>query len=169
MLPCLLGHVYQSPDFIQGSSCRYFYCDILTVLHRVQGDRDVVYPVGADIYQVDVIPFAQLLVNLGVPGITRRLRELPVGQRLLGCFNILRQDIAKGDDLHSWNIRVSFHGRGAPHTEPYESDPYGVDGRHGESDDVLLSGRTGRNLHLDWLGILGCRAGGCGQDCYNQQ
>ncbi len=48
------------PDFVERHSRRDFYGHMLSMFHCIDSHFSMVLPVGYDIYEVDIIPFAQL-------------------------------------------------------------------------------------------------------------
>ena len=66
VLPGLLRHVDKGPDLLQGGGHRHLAGHVLAVFHSIKRYGSVVYPVGTDVHEIDVVPLAKLFIDLGV-------------------------------------------------------------------------------------------------------
>ena len=66
-----LAGVDELPYFLQGHGGRHLDGHVLAVFHGVECQGNVVYPVGGNIDEVDVLPIAHGLVSLGAAAISR--------------------------------------------------------------------------------------------------
>ena len=92
---------------------------------------EVVFPVGGDINDVDVLTLAEFFVTLlavidlgrGHPGLA---------QNVLASLGTLLLVVAKGHNLHTGNIAPTLNGTGATHTQTDEADTYDLELRRDE-------------------------------------
>ncbi len=155
MLACLLRHVHKSPDVFKRRSRRNLNGYILTVFHRIEGNRNVMLPVCTDVDKINVITFAEFLVGLSVSGITRSLRESSIFQCLLSFFYTVSLNITEGCDLHSRNVGVACDSIRATHPDADKADTNSVHCRDSQPKNVFLAGRTYWSLNLDWTFLFG--------------
>ena len=149
MLAGLLGHIHKSPDVLKRGCGRDLNGNILAVLHRIEGDRNVMLPVSTDVNKVDVVTVAKLFVGLCASGISGGLRESSVFQCLLSLFDTVGLHVTECSDLHARDVGVTLHSAGATHSDADKGDPDSVHRRDGQPKHVLLTGRTGWGLNLD--------------------
>ena len=98
-------------------------------------------PVGADVDQIDVGPFAKPFPALRTH-IFRSFGFRFLPEHGLTAREVFRFQIAKGHDLHAVEVHEPFDGTDAAHTQPDEPDPDDRNRVTGEGYDVGLSRRA---------------------------
>ena len=149
----LLRHVHKCPAVFQGIGRGDLDGRVLAMLHGIEGNRDVVYPVGADIDQVDVIPLAEFLESFSGAAVSGDIAVLPVSEGLLGFLHPVGFHVADCDDPGSGNAGKACDCAASPHSEAYDTYPYCLELRGHQSDHVGLPGGPCR--HRSYYGSFG--------------
>ena len=108
-----LAGVHQLPAIFDRHGRRDLYGDMMTVLHGIYGDRNVVQPVRRDVDQVDVIPFAQLFVGI-CPDISVGSRQPGLVQNAVAVVHAVLFLVAESHDLDPVDLGVSPDGSCTP-------------------------------------------------------
>ena len=125
-----------------------FHGGVLAVLHRAEGDGDVVAPVRADVHEVEVLLLAERLVGVFRPGVFLGGGHAAPGEDGLAFGHALGDDVAEGGNDGAGNVGQAFHGVSAAHAEADDTDADGLEGLGPEADDILLAGRARGNVSL---------------------
>ena len=56
MLSCLFRSINNIPYLFHIHSCRYFYSSMFSLLHRIDRHRSMMFPIGCNIHQINIIP-----------------------------------------------------------------------------------------------------------------
>ena len=108
----------------------------------------MVVPVGGYINQVDVGTLAELFIAL-LAGVDVGGSEALFLQILLAAFSTGGHVVAEGNNFHTGDVAEAVNCTGTAHTEADEGHADGLDLGGGETQNVLLSGRTGGGVNND--------------------
>ena len=142
------GRVHEGPDVLEGTGGRHLDGGVLALFHGVEGHGDVVAPVGAHIHDIQVLLLAEGLPGLVGTGIFLRGGEALVSEELLAGGDPLGQDVAEGGDDHTGHIGQALHGVTAAHAQAHDAHADRLQRFGGETEDILLSGRTHGHVGL---------------------
>jgi hypothetical protein len=111
----------------------------------------MVIPVRGDIYEVDIIALAELLIALGT-GINRSRGKAGLAESLLALLSALGFIIAKSNNLYTGNIGKTGNSTRATHTKAHECHANSLHLGSRQAHYVLLPLRThGRLYHKGTL------------------
>ena len=137
----LLCRIDQFPALLHGNSRRHLHGHVFALFHGINRHGRMAQPVGADIDQIDVGPFAKPFPALRAH-IFRSFGSRFLPEHGLAACEVLRLQIAKGHDFHAVEVHEPFDGTDAAHAQPDEPDPDDRDRIAREGNDVGLSRRA---------------------------
>ena len=137
----LLGRIDQFPALLHGNGRRHLHGYVFALFHGVNRHGRMAQPVGADVDQIDVAAFAELLPAVRTR-ILRSLRSRLFPEHGLAACEICLFQIAKGHDLHAVEVHEPFDGADAAHAQPDEPDPDDWNRIACEGYDIGLSRRA---------------------------
>ncbi|CDF23021.1 uncharacterized protein BN736_00910 [Prevotella sp. CAG:617] len=148
VLAGLFAQVDELPALVKVHGRRYFDGGVFTVLQSAFGYREVVFPVGSDVYEVDVFAFANFLVSLFTVVDVCRWKT-GFTQELLAAFGTRFLVVAEGYNLYTGDVSEALYSTGTTHTQTYEGNAYAFHFRSGQVQSVFLSGRAFRRVNYD--------------------
>ena len=139
----LLGQVDQLPDFRQVHRRRHLDGHVLAVRHRLPGDEEVVFPVGGDVDEVDVLAPAEFFISV-LTGVDVGGRHACLAENVLAFLGSAAFVVAEGHHLDAGDVHPAFHRTGPAHAQSDEGHPHDFHLRGGEVQGTLLSCRACR-------------------------
>ena len=136
------------PALFQIHSRRNFDGYVLSMLHGILGNREVVIPVGCNVYQVNVFAFAERFISF-CTWIHSCFRKTSFLQVFLAFFCTFFFIVTQSYDFSSGNVSKTFYCSRTTHSQSYETYAYNVHFRYSQTDDRLLSGWTFRGFYYD--------------------
>ena len=137
----LLRHVHELPAFVDGHRGRDLDEDVLALLHGLEGHRDVPFPGGGDVDDVDVVAGDQLLPGVLVTEVHHGFLARLLLDVLGGALGALLDDVADGDDLGERDVGGGVHVAAATvQADEAATDLFRRLG--GEIPDRLVAGRA---------------------------
>ena len=134
----LLAKVDEFPALVEVHSRRHFYCHVLAVLEGALSYREVVIPVGADVYKVDVAASAHIHVAI-FAAIDCSLRQTLVGEIFLAFFGTAFLVVAQSHGVSARNMGKAVYGVRSAHTQASKAHAHYRQLRCCKVDDVLLT------------------------------
>jgi hypothetical protein len=108
------------------------------MLHSINGDRHVVYPVSCDVDKVDVVALTKLLISLGT-NITLCLGQVSLRENLLTLVNIALLQVAETLNLDALEVGETVHCTRTTHSQTDETYSYYGDRLCSKSQHRLLA------------------------------
>ena len=156
MLAGALRGVDELPYLLHVCGSGHLNSHMLAVLHCIEGQGHVMYPVGGDVDEVNVVAVAHLLIGLSRAAVGSGTWTAMLLQNFLACLHTIGLHIAETLYVGTLNLGKALYGTRATHTQANKSHTHHLHGRSGKTKDVLLSCGTFRNDSLYRLHLL-CR------------
>ena len=128
----LFAQVHQIPALLQVQGRRHLDGHVLAMFQSIACHGIVVQPVGGDIYQVDVIAFAQLFIAF-CARIDFRTGHTCTLQIALTSFCPHSLIVAQCHDLRAGDMRKAFHRTRATHAQAHKADAHHLQTRCGQT------------------------------------
>jgi hypothetical protein len=101
----------------------------------------VVVPVGSNVYEVDVVALAELLITL-LAVVDVGGDQVSIAEVLLASLSASLFIVAESNNLNTGDVSETHYSPGTTHTETYETYAYGLELGSGEAEYVLLTSGT---------------------------
>ena len=124
----------------------------------------MMYPVGGDIDEVNVIALAHLLISFGATAIACGPRPTELFQQLLAGLHTVGLHIAESFYGGSFYLGETLHRAWTAHTQTDETNSHRIYWRGGQLQHIVLSGRPLWHLCFDHFRLLSFIAA-----CHQQQ
>src|SRR5574344_1498937 len=145
MFASLLRSIDELPYLIERSSSRNLYRYILAMLHGIDSNRRMVYPIGDDINEIDILAVAKFLPGIGIAGIGLGTWQAHFFECALSTIHSVGFDITKSYNFEPFDLRNHFECALTTHTESDNTYTHLVHLGCSELKYILLASRTHGN------------------------
>ncbi len=127
---------------------------MLALLHGVDHHRGMLFPVGGDIDQVDIITLAEFLPGFFTAAVGGGTGQAGLLEDALCLLHPVFVQVAQGHDLRSRDMGKTLYGARAAHAQADKADAYGVQLFGYQPQYVFLSRRASGYFCPDGLALL---------------